>query len=661
MKKFYLLLILLCMQNSFANLDTNFSFGNGYVQTSINGVDDEISKIKIQSSDDKIVVAGYSTLINSPVFALARYNTDGSLDSTGFNAGGTQPGVVTTAINGYSLANNLDIQTDDKIVAVGYTFDGSVGLLAIARYTTAGILDTTFNGNGIVTTLIGSTAAIATAVKQKTNGKLVVGGSAIFGVPYFALAQYDTDGSLDTANFNSGGTQPGTITTLVGFSSQGHALAIDADDKIILAGSSDSQFALARYNIDGTLDTTFNSGGVQPGTVTTSIGGSSIITAIAIQTDGKIVAAGQSDNQVALARYNSDGTIDTSYGTNGIVITTIQSSSVANDLKLQSDDKAVITGSYSENASQPFLARYNTDGTPDTSFGTNGIILSSINLNSSANGLDIDTTGRFVIGGFTQNNSTIDFLVARFKEVSNLITLSSPVNDSTVNSSTVAMNGTFVGPNTKVVVFIDNAFTATTTGASGVWDAGNSPALSVGLHTLRADLLDGTDTVVDSTLVSFTVAQAPSLGVAEFINTSGLQNLSVTFPNEFFTIDTTLVNTIFNLSAVTTTGVGTKGTRFTIGSPGTYVVDFGISLTSTTPIGIYTGVNPIGALTLNNNTVVGSATATTWIHGRSIIVVPTTLTLAIGPAIADAPGAAAISAAGTTGPLITHLSIVKVG
>lgn len=502
---FFLTLIL--FMNCYADLDTTFVSGNGYVQTSINNFDDEINKIKIQSSDGKIVVGGFSTISSNPVFALARYNTDGSLDTTGFNASGMLPGTITTTINSYSQINNLTIDAGGKIVAAGYSFDGSFGYFAIARYTTSGILDTTFNTTGIVTTLIGPSASNANSIAIQSDNKIVLGGVGIFGVPNFALARYNTNGSLDTTGFNSGGSQPGTVTTLIGNRCSANALAIQSDGKIILAGSANSQFALARYNTDGLLDTTgFNAGGSQPGTVTTIINNSSEIIALAIQTNNKIVAAGYSDNQIALARYNTDGSIDTTFNTTGVVTTLIGTTCSVLDMKLQADGKIVVSGYAISDQKKIILVRYNTDGTIDTSFETNGITTTLINNNCQANGLDIDSDGKIVIGGSTQTNSETNFLVARYKEFSNTITISSPVNNMTYNSLIVPINGTSSTTGTTVKAYIDNVlFSTGTSSNTGHWNLGLSNVLTDGQHQILTQLLDGSNNVSDSALNNFTI------------------------------------------------------------------------------------------------------------------------------------------------------------
>ena len=302
-------------------LDMTFN-STGKVVTSFGAGADFAKAIAIQA-DGKIVVAGVVNISAgfSPVnrFAIARYNMDGSLDTT-FGTSGK----VTTAIGTNDSANAVAIQADGKIVAAG----SSNNWLALVRYNTDGGLDTTFDTDGKVTADFGG----ANAVAIQADGKIVAAGTSNFS---FALVRYNTDGSLDTT-FDT----DGKVTADFG---SANAVAIQADGKIVVAARSLIDFTLARYNTNGSLDTTFDT----DGKVTTDfLGGFDDASAVAIQSDGKIVAAGWAIiSGFALARYNTDGSLDTTFDTDGKVTTTINNmSNVASAVAIQSDGKIVAAG-----------------------------------------------------------------------------------------------------------------------------------------------------------------------------------------------------------------------------------------------------------------------------------------------------------------------------
>ena len=155
---------------------------------------------------------------------------------------------MTTAIGTSNGASALAIQSDGKLVAAGSSYTGTQDVFALVRYNTDGSLDTTFNTTGIVTTAIGTVGGEAYALAIQSNGKLVVAGTSYSGIPSaFTLVRYNPDGSLDPT-FNTTGivtTPIGTIADLA------FALVIQANGKLVAAGSSDTgtqgEFALVRY------------------------------------------------------------------------------------------------------------------------------------------------------------------------------------------------------------------------------------------------------------------------------------------------------------------------------------------------------------------------------------------------------------------------------
>ncbi len=200
-----------------------------------------------------------------------------------------------------------------------------------------GDLDVTFGDDGMVTTDFG-TESVGNAVAPQKDGKIVVAGAAdVNEDSLFGIARYNVDGSLD-ATFG----MEGTVTTFFDEGEgQGNAIALQKDGKIVVAGTVDpGGFGVARYNVDGSLDATFGTGGK----VTTIFTGSDEGNAIVLQKDGKIVMAGTTSTDFAIARYNTDGSLDISFGTEGKVITDFGTIDVGNAIALQKDGKIVIAG-----------------------------------------------------------------------------------------------------------------------------------------------------------------------------------------------------------------------------------------------------------------------------------------------------------------------------
>ncbi len=301
------LLALCCSQTVHAapgDLDTSFS-ADGGVLADFGGFE-EASAVLVQP-DGKLVAAGSASIGGNRDFALARFHPDGSLD-TSFGSAGL---VLTDFGDGSDDgAAALAIQPDGKLVAAGFSNAGNPGDFdfAVARYNPDGSLDTSFGG-GTLRTFFGGNAEGANALVIQLDGKIVAAGFSNAGSPGdfdFALVRYLPDGSLDTG-FGFGGT----LRTFFGGDNEGaNALVIQSDGKLIAAGFSngagpeDLDFALARYNPDGSLDTSFGGGGFR-----TFLGGGSFegAEALAIQADGRLVAAGFSnsggDDDFALTRY----------------------------------------------------------------------------------------------------------------------------------------------------------------------------------------------------------------------------------------------------------------------------------------------------------------------------------------------------------------------
>jgi uncharacterized delta-60 repeat protein len=289
-----------------------------------------------------------------------------------------------------------------------------------------GDLDASFGGDGIVTTRIDGGQDSAEALVVQGDGKLVAAGSAFRVV---AVTRYNEDGSLDPS---FGGD--GIVTTYIGFDDEGgvgSALALQEDGKLVVAGrhliAPGDRFAFVRYNRDGSLDRSFGSDGVVSIPIFPRHAGAE---AVVQQADGKLVAAGwarsapEADDDVfALVRVNPDGSPDTSFGAGGIVLTSIGRQAVANALVVQDDGRLVAAG-WSRAGSRPSdfaLVRYDRDGRLDTSFGGDGKVTTPIRGGAdAAEALVLQEDGRLVAAGWARRTrdeaSNADFAIARYRD-----------------------------------------------------------------------------------------------------------------------------------------------------------------------------------------------------------------------------------------------------
>jgi uncharacterized delta-60 repeat protein len=336
------------------------TFGNlGRVRTVMGSGNASANAVAIQP-DGKIVVAGSCNSASDPVFCLARYNTNGVLDN-GFGTSGK----VFEPIGSGGGAHAVALQSDGAILVAGSCFVFSSADFCLARFNADGSLDTTFDGDGKVTTAVGSSIDRAQAIAMVGSGQFFVGGHCLTGAPAsaseFCVVKYNADGSLVTI-FGSGGKVLTDMGTTI---ADGYALALGSFSNPIVAGACDGDFCLARYNlIDGSLDTSF--GGT--GKVITTIGtGSASARAVVVQYDGQIVAGGYcvngSHRGFCMARYNPDGSLDASFGTAGKVISSLgDGNDFAYALDLQSNGRIVVAGACDTgnnvNIYEPCVARF---------------------------------------------------------------------------------------------------------------------------------------------------------------------------------------------------------------------------------------------------------------------------------------------------------------
>ena len=246
---------------------------------------------------------------------------------------------------------------------------------------TPGGIDTTFGDGGQVMFDMGGTDDHAYAVAVTADGSTIVAGEARAddnSLVTFALAKLTPVGSLD-ASFGDGGK---VYTPFDAFSSSGAlAVAVQSDGKIVAAGHAANPeahhqtFALARYNVDGSLDSTFGNGGLVLTAIwpETGAGPEDRANDVAIDGQGRIVVAGETGNffyDFAVARYLPDGSLDESFGDGGVVTTDLGGDDRANSVAVDADGSILLGGTGGTSAGTDFvLVRYLDDGTPDAAFG----------------------------------------------------------------------------------------------------------------------------------------------------------------------------------------------------------------------------------------------------------------------------------------------------
>lgn len=379
-------------------LDSSFGT-DGKVITNID-LEAGANAVAIQS-DGKIVAAGwtkYSGGLFSYDFTIAQYNPDGSLDNSFGSQGVSIPNFSFYPVWGSSVA----IQQDGKIVEAGYSSYDFV----LTRFNTDGSQDNSFGINGTTTTEIG----YGTSACIQPDGRIVMVG----GGGDFTLAMYTANGILDNT-FDSDGIVITDIDTSIDYAS---SVFTQPDEKIVVAGFSykgtHKFFTLVRYNIDGSLDDNF---GID-GKVMTNMGTNEVrVSSATLQSDGKIIMAGSANNGIdddfALIRYNTDGTLDSSFNLNGIVITDINMrENEAYSVLIQPDGKIVSAGYVYNGVSTDFaLVRYNADGILDSVFGTYGILTTDFNTaDDKVQSVAMQPDGKIVVVGESNGR----FALARY-------------------------------------------------------------------------------------------------------------------------------------------------------------------------------------------------------------------------------------------------------
>ncbi|MFF1412052.1 calcium-binding protein [Streptomyces sp. NPDC058289] len=417
-----------------------------------------------QQADGKLVVVG----LGEGGFALARYDTHGSLDP-GFGGDGT---VTSDFGGGAHSANAVAIQpSDGKIVVAGtterFTEEGSgCCFFSVARYNTDGSLDTGFGDGGLVRVEEFGGSADGADVAVQPDGKIIAAGKP--GGGGFALVRVDTNGNLDPSLGGDGAV----ATAFRGIFPQegsgiGRGMALQPDGKVLTVGYvGDTAFdiGVARYLPNGTLDTTFSGDGM----VTADFGSTEFGNAVAVQPDGKIVAAGSGGAGFAVLRYNADGSPDTGFAVGGRTSVNVPGDGgIAYGMALQQNGKIVLAGRAddpnSAEANDFGLARLNPNGTVDTGFGGDGFAVTGCGDFDEARGVLVQPDGKIVAAGY---GAGFAFAVARYQGGDGTPPPPPPSTaDLSVTKSATATVS--IGDRASYIVTVSNSATSTAT-ATGV-------------------------------------------------------------------------------------------------------------------------------------------------------------------------------------------------
>jgi uncharacterized delta-60 repeat protein len=433
-----LFLMLFCIQVQVYSqtLDNTFN-STGIVTNSLgSGTDYEAQAVKQQTDGKLVVVVNDNILGLTPTFKVTRYNTNGSLDNTFGIAG-----VASANINGFTAqTTDLIIQPDGKILVSGYYNDGIYDNGLLMRYNTNGTLDNTFGVAGlIILQAVFSANQQFNKLALQADGKIVTGGwtdNGIFNLRHNLITRHKTNGQLDSSFAVNG------IFINIPNNAQNEVLdlKIQPDGKIVFCGYTqnvqfmfDFQATLSRITTTGVLDSVFATNGLA--TFNLSSDDESAFDMV-IEPNGKITISGWtllngSDYDNFLARYNSNGTLDNTFGTNGSVYYDINTKdNNVFGLVQQADGKYLVCGGAYTTTSfgipnGVWVARYNVNGTYDSTFNSIGYIITTITVNEActANDIILQADGKIVIAGehsYNASNNT-GLVICRYNNSLNVV------------------------------------------------------------------------------------------------------------------------------------------------------------------------------------------------------------------------------------------------
>jgi uncharacterized delta-60 repeat protein len=358
----------------------------------------------------------FRVLLAASVAALLQVIVPGTAFATPGDLDGTfdGDGKATLTILQGSIGRGVAVQADGKIVVAGSAFNGSNQDFAVARFDSSGVPDPTFDGDGKAVAFYIMFNDYLFDVAVQSNGKIVAAGSSGSDI---ALVRFKENGMLDPTFSGDG-----KVKTDLGATESARSLAIQPNGKILVTGFTGSgntqNFAVARYNPDGTLDTRFSRDGI----VTTDFGGTDEAYSVAIQADGGIVVGGGTGlggccDKFALARYTVGGILDPTFDMDGRLTADLGPNiDQVDSLALQADQKIVAGGVTSNGTNLDFVVtRYESGGTPDATFSGDGKQTVDFGAHDTIFGIALQSDGKIVAVGDSGIPTTFHWAVARIK------------------------------------------------------------------------------------------------------------------------------------------------------------------------------------------------------------------------------------------------------
>ncbi len=413
-----LLLIISASHAQTGVIDSTFGI-NGVVKTPLSDSGSAVCNKLLSLPDGKIIATGYAYSLGHTRFVAVRYFNNGKVDSSyGTN------GVVTTIIENSAacICYSSVLQKDGKAVLVGDYLAPALGYnFAVVRYDTSGHPDNSFGTGGIGINHVGIAGAdnVGLAIDLQSDGKIIVAGKVFNTSNYnFAVLRFNANGSVDSTF----GTNGSTVSIIGAGNDNCYSMAVQKDDKIVLAGDIEQgaayNFTVARYTSNGILDNTFGTGGIAThpiGAVDDDYGYS-----VVIQPDQKIIVGGEAKNNAnydfALMRLDTTGALDNAFGNGGFVLADFKNNDdIGRSTALQPDGKILLFGSTYAPASQFGLMRFDANGSPDSAFATNG--RAELNIYTTTYygySVVMDINNKILIAGQASLGKPDNFILARF-------------------------------------------------------------------------------------------------------------------------------------------------------------------------------------------------------------------------------------------------------